>query len=328
MPKSITSYFDPDLSSDFINQWALFLGVPVDDGLCRASAQIIATTHNLNTDIKGSINTLTKVGDQWQSMTQNTISALTITVETVGTVSIRHQEMSQGLDKLTEICTKLESGIQESQTLYRDCLKQNLELQNFYSSTLQLSQNLFNSIEILNSGSPMNEQVEDYLNSVEQLRIDLRKPFKELVENHLQMEKNLAGLTTQMSNFEQKAIQSLSNLSQHQSTNNKQLATLSRLNEKIGRTMEDSLSKILLPVLSVALAISLFFHVWNFSASAATTTNINAFGGKNYHGMALSIMDSDYRQENLNRIDQCRVKNKKIKSDILECYLKIESGQN
>lgn len=328
MPKSITSYFDPDLSSDFINQWALFLGVPADDGLCRASAQIIATTHNLNTDIKGSINTLTQIGDQWQVMTQSTISALTTTVETVGTVSIRHQEMSQGLNKLTEICTKLERSVPESQTLYRNCLKQNLELQNLYSSTLQLSQNLFNSIETLNSGSPMNEQVEDYLNSVEQLRIDLRKPFKELVENHLQMERNLAGLTTQMFNFEQKAIQSLSNLSQHQSTNNKELATLSRLSEKIGRRMEDSLSKILLPVLSVALAISMLFNVWNFSMNAAMAANINAFGGKNYHQMALSIMDSDYRKENLDRINQCRVKNKKIKSDILECYLKIESGQN
>lgn len=95
--------------------------------------------------------------------------------------------------------------------------------------------------------------------------------------------------------------------------------------------MEDyhsSFQKFLVPVLSVALIISMFFHIWSLSASAAMASNTRAFGGSNYHLMALSIMDPDYRKENLNRIAQCRVKNKKIKSDILECYLKIESGQN
>lgn len=83
-------------------------------------------------------------------------------------------------------------------------------------------------------------------------------------------------------------------------------------------------------ILSIFLITLMFFgfSVWNLSAHAATvatnTSNINSFGGETYHRVALRIMDSEYRDENLKRLQNCREKNKKIQSPVMECYLKVE----
>jgi myosin heavy subunit len=346
MSQPITSYFNPNLPEDFIAQWSLFLGIPANDGLTRASAQIISTTHNLNTDIKSSINTLTQVGDQWQGMNNNMIDSLTTAVQTIGTISIRHEEMSRDLNKLTAHCEKLENSNQQllemfdqSQKLYQDSLTRNQELENSYKSTEQLNQKLFGSLEKLTAGFAMNEQLrqsqtQEFQTSIEQLKNVLRKPFSDLAENHKTMGENLAGQATQILSFEQSAIKSALNLSQNQLTTNREVATLSRSIERITNKIEGSLANYQLATWAITgvCAMLLIFLIWTSASHAATISTgnayINAFGGREYYQASLEIMDDRNRDFNLKRLEECR-KSKPVKNSkeaYMECELRAKKS--
>lgn len=346
MSQPITSYFNPNLPEDFITQWSLFLGIPADDGLSRASAQIISTTYNLNTDIRSSINTLTKAGDQWQGLNNNMVGSLTTAVQTIGVISTRHEEMSRELIKLTAHCEKLENSNQQllemfdqSQKLYQDSLTRNQELENSYKSTQQLNQKLFDSLEKLTAGFAMNEQLrqsqtQEFQTSIEQLKNVLRKPFSDLAENHKTMGENLAGQATQISSFEQSAIKSASNLSQNQSTTNREVATLNRSIEKITNKIEGSLANYQLATWAITgvCAMLIIFQIWTSASHAAMVSTgnayINAFGGREYYQASLEIMDDRNRDFNLKRLEECR-KSKGVKNSkeaYMECELRAKKS--
>jgi hypothetical protein len=350
MTNSITSFFTSNVSEEFIHQWSSFIGLPADDGLSRATAQIISTNFDLNTELKSSINTLAEVGGQWQIINSSTITALTTTVETVGVVSTRHQEISQKLTELTRLYElsqdsnqQLQETLKQSQQLYQESLTRNQELQHSYEVTQRQSQKLLTSLETLTNGLLLKEDLSTSQNQDFQTLMERsNSTLKQLAGSCQNLEAKLDGQSNQNPALERKIFQRFDSLkSQVENLIGQSIVPASRSL----RTLEDSLdlfkvshretvvtlynykTAILSLIFVSFVLLGLFFsaHVSNVRA-ASVNDSVSAFGGPYYHRVALNIMSSDYRKENLNRIDRCRERNKKIKSDILECYLKIEGA--
>ena len=251
-------------------------------------------------------------------------------VETVGTVSTRHQEISQGLTELTVLYEQslhsnqqLEKTLQQFQQLYQESVTQN--------------QNLLGSLKTLTDGLLLKEELnasqsQNFQNSIVELKNILHKPWADLAASYQNLDKKLHGQSNQSPNFELKILQKFDSLrkqvenlkDQSIAPASKSLQTLQeslQLFQEIRHEMVATLSNYKVAVCSlgcVSLILMGFCLAAQASSVSATSmrSSISAFGGQNYHAVALSIMDSNYRQENLNRIDRCREKNQKIKSDI------------
>ncbi len=328
--------FSFDVSERFVDECATFLGLPADDGLARASAQLFASNFDLRHNLTRSVDHLTtQVGTQWNSLQTNTVDALSQTVQVVGNVSIHHRDISAQLEKLTHL-------YEQSLTSNQQLQEKLLELTAFYQNAKQENLKLHGHLEIFTNGLSTSEkikelQLQDFQNSLSALTTSVQQPQQRLLSTSLEIKKDLSSLSSQLQNspdFEQNLTRLIRESTQQLSTENKN--TVQSLSESVQMLKIDrkatAVSLSNLKTLSASLSIIAVFLfgllLWNISAHSATANHIQAFGGEQYHRVALRIMDADYRKENFNRLDRCREKNKKIQSPIMECPLKVESNEN
>jgi hypothetical protein len=332
MPKIPPSTkFDFDVSQSCIQDCASYLDLPLDDNLTLVAAKIISATTSIHTSVD---NLFQSIGTEWHQLQQTTIEALTLTVKNAGKSLDHHENISQ---KLTELSELYKISIDEKQKL-EEALKESVQVsRQLQQDNAIMMESLQKFILGLNNREEARDlQTQDLQSSIKQLKDISQKSQSNLALDLRKMETKLHGQLNQSPVLEEKIIQQINNIKTQVTDVSKQNVRLA--NESI-QTLREKVNNIGVSLANYKFAaytsmgvagFILALFIWSSASHAATnstrTANINAFGGQNYHEVALGIMDSDYREENLKRITQCRIKNKKIKSDILECYLKIERG--
>jgi hypothetical protein len=332
MPKIPPSTkFDFDVSQSCIQDCASYLDLPLDDNLTLVAAKIISATTSIHTSVD---NLFQSIGTEWHQLQQTTIEALTLTVKNAGKSLDHHENISQ---KLTELSELYKISIAEKQQL-QEALKESVQVsRQLQQDNLIMMESLQKFMLGLNNSEQTRDlQIQDLQSSIKQLKDISQKSQSNLALDLRKMETKLHGQLNQSPVSEEKIIQQISNIKTQVTDVSKQNVRLANesiqnLREKVNNIGVSLANYKFAAYTSMGVAaFILALFIWSSASHAATTStrtaNINAFGGQSYHEVALGIMDSDYRKENLNRIAQCRIKNKKIKSDILECYLKIESG--
>jgi hypothetical protein len=332
--------FSFDVSENFVDECATFLRLPADDGLTRASAQLFASNFDLRRDLTHSVDNLThQVGTQWNSLQINTVDALSRTVQVVGDVSIRHQDISAQLAKSTNL---YEQSLTSNQQLQESLL----ELTTLYQTSQQENLKLHGNLEIFVNGLSTSEkvknlQIQDFQHSLSALTTSMQQPQRHLLSTSLEIKKDLSSLSSQLQNspdFEQNLTRLVrESVKQLSNENDKNLRTAHKSLEILQENKNEmavSLSNLKFICFGLGTAVFTLFSLllWSSSAKMATSSannaHINTFGGEQYHRVALRIMDAGYRKENFTRLERCREKNKKIQSPIMECPLKVESNDN